>query len=176
MLGRRRPGWDSGGCVGYDFGLRAHGRFRCPVGCRKLVTGPISPQMQRLDEALGRSRRGGRTHEAVPARGAAFGVVCRSGSVSGDVDDDSTDLGRHSKPSGRLQHGVKNSKECQRLRVCKHRKAELLSRELLRCGDDGYLNLAVPTTATSGSPPSSVAQRRRGAYPGDTLYSVICDF
>ena len=33
----------TGGCVDYDSGLRAHGRFRCPVSCRKLVTGPIGP-------------------------------------------------------------------------------------------------------------------------------------
>ena len=31
----------TGGCAGYGFGLRAHGRFRCPVICRKPVTGPI---------------------------------------------------------------------------------------------------------------------------------------
>ena len=33
----------SGDCAGYDSGLQAHGRFRCPVSCRKLVTGPTGP-------------------------------------------------------------------------------------------------------------------------------------
>ena len=43
LLERQPPGQGLGGCAGYDSGLRAHGRFRCPVICRKLVTGPPGP-------------------------------------------------------------------------------------------------------------------------------------
>ena len=41
LKGATRAG--TGGCAGYDSGLRAHGCFRCPVNCRKLVTGPPGP-------------------------------------------------------------------------------------------------------------------------------------
>ena len=41
LKGATRAG--TGGCAGYDSGLRAHGCFRCLVNCRKLVTGPPGP-------------------------------------------------------------------------------------------------------------------------------------
>ena len=46
-----------------------------------------------------------------PTNAATPESLGRSSSVSGDFDNDDTDLRRHPNPSGRLEHDVKNSKE-----------------------------------------------------------------